>query len=83
MLRAQESQRDGSHVSCGDKKMFPKDVRFAGWELPTSYGMTVAVRKGINRARGNSEVRPEIRTTAEIRNPLMSEMLITGLEAVE
>ena len=50
---------------------------FAGWELPTSHCMIVAVGKGIDRAHGKSEARPKV------RKPLTSEMLIAGQEAVE
>lgn len=50
---------------------------FAGWELPTSHCMIVAVGKGIDRAHGKSDVRPKV------RKPLTWEMLIAGREAVE
>ena len=49
----------------------------AGWELPTSHCMIVAVGKGVDRAYGKSEVRPKV------RKPLSWEMLIAGREAVE
>lgn len=34
---------------------------FAGWELPTSHCMVVAVGKGIDRAHGKSDVKPTVR----------------------
>ena len=34
---------------------------FGGWELPTDHHMVVAVGRGIDRAHGGSDVRPEVR----------------------
>ena len=47
---------------------------FGGWELPTENHMVVAVRKGIDRAHGRSDVRPKV------RNPLTWDMLVQGWE---
>ena len=51
--------------------------KFAGWELPTSHCMIVAVGKGIDRAHGKSGVCPKA------RKPLTWEMLIAGRGAVQ
>ena len=34
---------------------------YAGWELPTSHCMIVAVGKGIDRAHGTSQKKPQVR----------------------
>ena len=45
---------------------------FGGWELPTDHHMVVAVGRGIYRAHGRSDVRPEG------RKPLTWDMLVQG-----
>ena len=47
---------------------------FAGWELPTSHCMVLAVGKGIDRAHGKSDVRPRVRM------PLTWNMLTEGMD---
>ena len=45
---------------------------FGGWELPTDHHKVVAVGKGIYRAHGRSDVRPNV------RKPLTWDMLVQG-----
>ena len=49
---------------------------YAGWELPTSHGMTVAVGKGIDRAHGMSQKK------AQVRLPLTWALLSQGKQVV-
>ena len=49
---------------------------FAEWKLPPSHCMVLAVGKGIDRAHGNSDVRPRFRM------PLMWSMLIEAMDRV-
>ena len=49
---------------------------FGGWELPTSHCMVTTVRKGIVRAHGESEVRPQV------RRPLSWDLLTEGRRSV-
>lgn len=49
---------------------------FAGWELPTSHCMVIAVEKGIDRAHGKSDIKPRV------RQPLTWAMLTDGKSAL-
>ena len=49
---------------------------YAGWELPTSHGMIVAVGKGIDRAHGMSQKK------AQVRLPLTWALLSQGKQVV-
>ena len=50
---------------------------FAGWELPTTHCMVVAVGKGIDRAHGKSDIKPRV------RKPLTWGMIGAGRAVVE
>ena len=51
---------------------------FAGWELPTTLCMVVAVGKGIERAHGKSAVKP-----TRVRKPLTWGVICAGRAVVE
>ena len=73
VFRVQEPESDRGYLAA--IKYFHK--MFAGWELPTSHCMVVAVGKGIDRAHGKSEIKPRV------RKPLSWDLLLKGKSVLQ